>query len=172
MFPIIFWKVLVFQCKSDSPQVKQDLIFSIPNFVQVASRNAASLTQDLRKLGNNWKFSKLCEDTGQCPMSPAEINFQQHPFTKGNIRAFQLCSILLNFLFFAEYFDNDYMIVYNHNNKQFNTNNVFLKLIFKFFDKETSSYFTFSKLSVNPKNYLGFLANWNTDNNDKSLSKN
>ena len=133
MFTIIFWKVLVFQWKSDSPQAKQDLIISIPNFVQVASRNAASLTQDLSKLTNNWK---LCEDTGQCPMSPAEINFQQHPYTKGNIRAFQLCSILLNFLFFAEYFDNDCLIVYNHS-KQFNTNNVFLKLIFKSFDKET-----------------------------------
>ena len=71
----MFLQFTEFPWKFNSPKVERNLISRIINFVcdllQELPNNLRRKTKDLRKIGNEKKFSKLGVGIGHCPVSPA-----------------------------------------------------------------------------------------------------
>ena len=70
----MFLQFTEFPWKFNSPKVERNLISRIINFVcdllQELPNNLRRKTEDLRKIGNEKKFSKLGVGIGQCTVSP------------------------------------------------------------------------------------------------------
>ena len=90
MLVIIFWNFSLFQCSSDSPQIKQNLISNMTNFIDELPREFPNDWR-LRKLGNIRKVSNLSGD------SLSELAMAVKKYAKADIKVLQSCPILRDF---------------------------------------------------------------------------
>ena len=109
---IIFGNFTVFQYRSDLPQVKLNLIFSITSLVYELPHELLNdlrlQTKDLRKLGNIRKISNQGGDIAWCPVSLPETKLSQQQLKNMqnvDIKLFLSCHWIS--LFYSKYFVRD-----------------------------------------------------------------